>query len=178
MKKKRLRKYAIALVALAGLIVLLIVAPELGMRTLTSTLSGVKEMLLVIPPVFVLLGLLDVWVPRETMVRFMGEGSGVKGAAMAVLLGSAAAGPLYAAFPVAGVFMKKGVTFLNVLLFLGAWSTTKIPMVLFELASMGPLFTFTRLGLSFIGISLIAIAVNRLTGKDEIARLYENARQL
>jgi uncharacterized membrane protein YraQ (UPF0718 family) len=135
-------------------------------------------MLFVIPPIFVLLGLLDVWVPRETMVKHMGEGSGLRGAVLAVLLGSAAAGPLYAAFPVAAVFMRKGVRFFNVMLFIGAWSTTKIPMLLFEFASMGPVFTLTRLCMSLIGITLIALAVNRLISKEEIARIYENAANL
>jgi uncharacterized membrane protein YraQ (UPF0718 family) len=176
--KKRLKRYIWPLATVAGLAALMIFMPALGKEAFTSTVSGFKQMLLVIPPVFVLLGLLDVWIPRETMVRFMGKGSGLKGAALAVLLGSAAAGPLYAAFPVAGVFMKKGATFTNVLLFLGAWSTTKVPMVLFELAAMGPLFTFTRLGLSLIGISVIAVSVNKLTGQSRIAQIYENAREL
>ncbi len=176
--KKRLMRYIWPLVSVAALAALAIFVPGVGTKALNLTASGFMQMLLVIPPIFVLLGLLDVWIPRETMVRFMGEGSGFKGAALAVLLGSAAAGPLYAAFPVAGVFMKKGATFTNVLLFLGAWSTTKVPMVLFELASMGPLFTLTRLALSLVGISLIAVSVNRLTGKNRIAQIYENVRAL
>lgn len=175
--KKRLKRYIWPLMTVAGLAALAIFVPGVGTNALSSTVSGFKQMLLVIPPVFILLGLLDVWIPRETMVRFMGEGSGIKGAALAMLLGSAAAGPLYAAFPVAGVFMKKGASFTNVLLFLGAWSTTKVPMLLFELAAMGPLFTFTRLGLSLIGICVIAVSVNRLTRKSQIA-IYENAREL
>ncbi len=175
--RKRLKRYIWPLMAVAGLAALAIFVPGVGTKALTSTTSGFKQMLLVIPPVFILLGLLDVWIPRETMVRFMGEGSGLKGAALAVLLGSAAAGPLYAAFPVAGVFMKKGATFTNVMLFLGAWSTTKVPMVLFELAAMGPLFTFTRLGLSLIGISVIAVFLNRFTKENQIV-IYENAREL
>lgn len=176
--QKLLKRYAFSLLMVGGLIALVVFYPAVGHKALGATVSGFTQMLLVIPPVFVLLGLLDVWVPRETMVKFMGAGSGLKGAALAVLLGSAAAGPLYAAFPVAGVFMKKGASFTNVLLFLGAWSTTKLPMVLFELAAMGPLFTFTRLGLSLAGISLIAVSVNRLTGPAQIARVYENARRL
>jgi hypothetical protein len=43
---------------------------------------------------------------------------------------------------------------------------------------MGPLFTFTRLGLSLIGITIIALLVSRLTGKPEIARIYENAKDM
>lgn len=176
--KKLLKRYAFSFVMAAGLAALVIFWPGVGTKAFDATMSGFKQMLLVIPPIFVLLGLLDVWIPRETMVRFMGEGSGLKGAALAVLLGSAAAGPLYAAFPVAGVFMKKGASFTNVLLFLGAWSTTKVPMILFELAAMGPVFTFTRLGLSLIGICLIALSINKLIGREKIAAIYENARSL
>ncbi len=177
-RKSFLRRYAFAIAAALILAALAIFWPETGLPAAGRTLGGFKEMLLVLPPIFVMLGLLDVWVPRETMVRFMGDGSGLKGALLAIFLGSAAAGPLYAAFPVAIVFMKKGAKFMNVMLFIGAWSTTKVPMVLFELSSMGPLFTFTRLGLSLIGITIIALLVSRIAGKPEIARIYENANHL
>ncbi len=109
---------------------------------MNTTLFSLKEMILILPPIFVLLGLLDVWVPRETMIRFLGEGSGLKGILIAITLGSAAAGPLYGAFPVAVVLMKKG-PISNILLFIGAWSTTKIPMLLFEISSMGQKFAMT-----------------------------------
>ena len=48
-------------------------------------------MVLVIPPIFVLLGLLDIWVPRSTMIKYMGEGSGLKGIILAIFIGSAEA---------------------------------------------------------------------------------------
>ncbi|MDD5017634.1 MAG: permease [Eubacteriales bacterium] len=178
MKGKMIKRYAMAFLAAAALGALLIFAPDIGNAALGTTLYSLEEMALIIPPIFILLGLLDVWVPRETMVRFMGEGSGIKGMVLAVLLGSAAAGPLYAAFPVAAVFLKKGAKFSNVLLFMGAWSTTKVPMVLFELGSMGAVFTFTRLGLSVAGISIIAFAAQKLIGPREIERIYENANNL
>jgi uncharacterized membrane protein YraQ (UPF0718 family) len=100
---------------------------ELGLKALSISTYSLKEMLLIIPPIFVLLGLLDVWVPRETMIRFMGEGSGLKGIVLAFLLGSAAAGPLYGAFPVAAVFMKKGVKFSNVMIFMAPGPRQKYP---------------------------------------------------
>lgn len=90
------------------------------MRALDITAYTLKEMVLVIPPIFVLPGLLDIWVPRETMIRYMGEGSGLKGILLAISIGSAAAGPLYGAFPVAAVLMKKGVKFTNIMIFIGA----------------------------------------------------------
>lgn len=169
------KRYWFFLAALAALAVIALTAPPVGVRATGTILSSFKEMLQIIPPVFLLLGLLDVWVPRETMIRYMGEKSGAVGAVLAIILGSAAAGPLYGAFPVAVVFMKKGARFSNVLLFLGAWSTTKIPMLLFELSSMGVTFTLVRLACSMAGIFAIAFIVERALGGDEIARIYEKA---
>lgn len=172
---KLLKRYLffILMIALTGLMVL--INYETGMKAVNITLDSFKEMVLIIPPIFVLLGLLDVWVPRETMVKYLGEGAGVKGMLIAIFIGSAAAGPLYAAFPVALVLMKKGAKFSNILLFIGAWSTTKIPMLLFELSSLGAKFTLTRLAVSMVGIFIIAFIVNKLMSKEEVAVLYDKA---
>jgi uncharacterized membrane protein YraQ (UPF0718 family) len=121
-------------------------------------------MVLVIPPIFVIVGLLDVWVPREMMVRSMGPGSGLKGLVLAFLLGSAAAGPLYAAFPVAQMLLRKGATFRNSTVLLGAWSTTKIPLVLFEVSNMGARFALTRLAVNLVGIATLSWLMERLVG--------------
>lgn len=168
---KILKRYRFAIATAIGLSVLFLVNMALGLRAVRIIGNSFKEMLLVIPPVFILLGLLDVWVPRETMVRFMGEGSGALGVTLAILLGSAAAGPLYAAFPVAAVFVKKGANFRNVVIFLGAWSTTKIPMFLFELSALGTKFAVTRLIVDIPGIILIGLALERLIGKTEEDRI-------
>jgi uncharacterized membrane protein YraQ (UPF0718 family) len=175
--KKYLKRYLFALmtIVLTGLIFLL--NRDLGTKAVSTTFYSLKEMLLIIPPIFVLLGLLDVWVPRETMIKYLGEKSGAKGVLLAILLGSAAAGPLYGAFPVALVFMKKGARFANVLLFVGAWSTTKIPMLLFEFSALGATFTLTRLAVSLVGIFAIAFVVEKVMGKDEVAALYLKAEE-
>ena len=175
--KKFFKRYLFALmtIVLTGLIFLF--NRELGTKAVNTTFYSLKEMILIIPPIFVLLGLLDVWVPRETMIKYLGDKSGVKGMLLAILLGSAAAGPLYGAFPVALVFMKKGARFANVLLFLGAWSTTKIPMLLFEFSALGATFTLTRLAVSLVGIFVIAFLVEKLMGKDEVEALYLKAEQ-
>ena len=178
MIKKLFRRYIFFLIMAGALSAVLLIDWETGKKALDTTLYSFEEMAYIIPPVFILLGLLDVWVPRETMVRFMGDKSGLKGAILAIVLGSAAAGPLYAAFPVAAVFMKKGAKFMNVLLFIGAWSTTKVPMLLFELSSMGAQFMLTRLALSLVGITIIAFALDKMMSRAEVDRIYENAMDL
>ncbi|MGE0074930.1 MAG: permease [Sphaerochaetaceae bacterium] len=169
---KVIKRYRVFLVVLVLLGIVFLVDRELGRLAFQNAGYTIKEMLLIIPPIFVLLGLLDVWIPRETMVRFMGEGSGAKGVLLAFLLGSAAAGPLYGAFPVASVFMRKGVKFSNILVFLGAWSTTKIPMFLFELESLGPRFALTRLAINIPGILIIAWTLATLVPKKTIDDIY------
>jgi uncharacterized membrane protein YraQ (UPF0718 family) len=169
MKAKRgrfaaVRTWLLFAVTLAATLALWIVSRPLGAKAVTGTLASLKEMLFVLPPIFIILGLLDVWVPREKMVKFLGEGSGIRGVLIAFVLGSAAAGPLYGAFPVSQVLLKKGASMRNVLVLLGAWSTTKIPMLMFEYANLGARFTFTRLAMDLVGIAGIAWLMDRLLG--------------
>ncbi|WP_273479182.1 permease, partial [Acetivibrio straminisolvens] len=142
---KLIKRYRFFLVTIGIIGIITLINRSIGLKAIGVAGYSFKEMALVIPPVFILLGLLDVWVPRETMVKYMGEGSGIKGVILSIILGSAAAGPLYGAFPVAAVFMKKGAKFSNILIFIGAWSTTKIPMFLFEISALGARFAVTRL---------------------------------
>lgn len=174
---KHVKKYLFFIITLIALIVMYIVNKELGRKAVEVTGYSLKEMILIIPPIFILLGLLDVWVPRETMIKYMGEGSGIKGIVLSFILGSAAAGPLYGAFPIAAVFMKKGVKFSNILIFIGAWSTTKIPMFLFELSSLGAKFAVTRLLVDIPGIIIIAFILNKIITKRERQEIYEKAQQ-
>lgn len=172
-----LRRYAVPLAALAALGALSLAVPPLAGKVGTSLLGQVKTMLLVVPPIFLLLGLLDVWVPRETLMRFLGPGSGIRGPLISFVLGSAAAGPLYGAFPVASTLMRKGASFANVLIFVGAWSTTKVPMLLFEAQALGARFALARLAIDLVGIALIAAAIPALLPKGEIERVYRLAAE-
>lgn len=170
---KFVKRYKVFLLLLIINVVVGLLFPEIGRKSLELTKQNVIEMILVIPPIFILLGLLDVWVDRATMIKYTGKGSGLKGVLIAFLLGSAAAGPLYAAFPVAGVMLKKGSSLFNVFLFIGAWSTTKIPMLTFEAASLGFTFTLTRLALSLIGIVLIALVSEKTLNREQKEEIYQ-----
>jgi len=172
---KILKRYKIFIALFAINLIILLLYPSLGKKSMQLSLKNTFEMLSVVPPIFILLGLLDVWVKRETMVKYMGEGSGFLGIILAFFLGSAAAGPLYAAFPVAGVLLKKGSKLSNVFIMLGAWSTTKIPLLLFEASSMGVKFTLLRLALDLFGIAVIAYFTEKLLNDKEREEIYTNA---
>lgn len=173
--KSIIKKYKIALILLLVNIVVVFVNPVIGKESFNIVGKSLVDLISVIPPIFILLGLLDVWVEKETMVKFLGKGSGIKGILIAFLLGSAAAGPLYAAFPVAQVFIGKGSKLSNVLIFIGAWSTTKIPLMLFEASSLGAKFTLVRFLLNIPVILIISFAIEKFVGDKEINELYRNA---
>ncbi len=174
------KRYWAFLVILAVNLAILVYRPETGVRSFRITWENILEMLSVIPPIFILLGLLDVWVKRETMIKHLGDNSGLIGVVIAFILGSVASGPLYAAFPVAGVLLAKGCKLSNVFIFIGAWSTTKIPLLLFEASALGTRFTLIRLALSIVGIIFIAVVTERLlTARDKemIYKAAENRTQ-
>jgi len=175
---KLLKKYRFFIITSIILILILLLNKELGLKAIRISGNSLKEMIFMLPPIFILMGLLDVWIPREIMIKYMGEESGIVGIVLAFLFGSAAAGPLYGAFPIAAVFMKKGVKFTNVLIFIGAWSTTKIPMFLFEMASLGSKFAITRLLVDISGIIIISYLLASTISTDELHSIYERAKEV
>ncbi|GAA0181243.1 permease [Clostridium sediminicola] len=175
MMKNILRRYSFFMIMILITAIITFFNFEIGNKAIRTSIGSFKQMALIIPPIFILLGLLDVWVPREVMMKYMGEDSGVKGIILAFVIGSAAAGPLYGAFPIAAVFMKKGVKFSNLLIFIGAWSTTKIPMFLFEMSSLGAKFAITRLLIDIPGIIIIAYLLQIIIPKEKVEEVYKNS---
>ena len=173
--KRQMKRYELFFLLLVVNDVLLLAAPEVGKESLRMSFAQLTEMLTIIPPVFLLMGLMDVWIPKEVMMKYMGKGAGIRGGVFAFALGSLAAGPLYAAFPMASVFLKKGVSLLNVFLFIGAWSTTKIPMMFFEVTQLGVKFALARFFLNLASIILLAFIMERTTGEKESEAIYQRA---
>ena len=62
--KHFVKRYRSFLIVLVVLVLTGLFNKELGQQVLSTTAYQLKAMLLVIPPIFVLLGLLDIWVPK------------------------------------------------------------------------------------------------------------------
>ena len=103
-----------------------------------------SEMIAFLPLMFILIGVIDVWFPREKIEPFIGRDSGAKGTFWVILFAMLQAGPLYGAFPVAYLLWKKGSSIKNIFIYLGAFSTLKIPMLTFEIGFLGLKFSLLR----------------------------------
>ena len=102
------------------------------------------EMITFIPFLFIIVGLFDVWFPKEKIEKHIGKDSGIKGILTVIVLAMLQAGPLYGAFPVAYIVYKKGASIKNIFIYLGAFSTLKIPMLGIEIGYLGLKFTLAR----------------------------------
>jgi len=126
-------------------------------KTITkSFVESFIEMITFIPFLFIIVGLFDVWFPKEKIERHIGQDSGIKGIFTVIILAMLQAGPLYGAFPVAYILYKKGASVKNIFIYLGAFSTLKIPMLGIEIGYLGLNFTLAR--------TLIALPLFILTG--------------
>mgnify|MGYP000844668415 CR=1 FL=1 len=139
---------------------------DFGLRTATSFAHSFLEMISFLPAIFVLIGLVDAWVPKEVVAKHTGEGSGRKSSVWMILLAMLQVGPLYGAFPVACLMWKKGTSARNIFIYLGAFCTLKLPMLGFEIGFLGLKFTVLRTALSVPVFVLIAIAMDKVFGKD------------
>lgn len=114
-------------------------------KTISHSFSqSLIEMLVFIPFLFIIVGLFDVWFPKEKIQKHIGKDSGAKGILMVVLLAMLQGGPLYGAFPVALILYQKGCSTKNIFIYLGAFSSLKIPMLGIEIGYLGLKFTIVR----------------------------------
>jgi uncharacterized membrane protein YraQ (UPF0718 family) len=121
----------------------------------------IKEMLLFLPIMFLLIGLADVWLSKEKVEKNIGKDSGIKGVFFIILLSMVQAGPLYGAFPVTYLLWKKGTSIRNIFIYIGAFSTIKIPLIMFEIGFLGWKFSLIRTMVSLPIIILIAIIMEK-----------------
>ena len=117
--------------------------------------SFAVDMLKILPCAFILIGLFEVWVKRETVEKHFGEESGIRGFLWAILLSSTTIGGLYVAFPVAYSLYSKGAKLSIVLTYIGAAAICRIPMAIFEASFLGIKFTAIRL---LVSIPLVIVA--------------------
>lgn len=126
-----------------------------GMRAAQSFAEVVSSMLLILPAAFVLIALFEQWVDNAVVERHLGQASGWRGYAWAVVLASMSIGGLYVALPLAAALRKKGASLAVLFSYLGCAGVCRIPMTLFEISCLGLPFTALRLG---CGLSLALIS--------------------
>jgi len=113
------------------------------------------DMLKILPCAFILIGLFEIWVKKETVEKHFGKESGIRGYIWAVLLASTTVGGLYVAFPVAYSLYNKGAKLSVIFTYIGASAICRVPMTIFEASFMGIKFSAIRL---LVSLPLVIIS--------------------
>jgi uncharacterized membrane protein YraQ (UPF0718 family) len=150
-----LKKFKLPLLILIAYVGLAIWMPGAAGRSSAVTLDYFKEMAAILPPVFLLMGLMEVWIPKDKIQKWLGSESGIRGAALSVALGTLPTGPLYVAFPMTATLIRKGASVTNMVIFLGSWAALKIPQLMVEIKFLGISFALVRFILTLTALMLI-----------------------
>jgi len=138
-----------------------------GKEIADNFVSFSVDMLKILPGAFILIGLFEVWVKRETVEKHLGEESGIRGYIWAILLASTTVGGLYVAFPVAYALYSKGAKLSVIFTYVGAAAICRIPMAIFEASFLGIKFTAIRLLVSLPLVIITSILLgNYLTKRN------------
>lgn len=170
--KRAIKKYGFLGTVLLVNILMLLIQPETGLDALTFTARNFLNFLFMLTPIFILIGLMDVWIDRDMMIRIMGEQSGPRGVLVAFLLGVITAVPMYALLPVSGVLLRKECRISNVLIFLCSSASIRIPLLLFEVSSLGWLFTAVRFITNIVIVPAIAFLIDKALSEEEKEAVY------
>ena len=107
-----------------------------------------------LPPIFVILGLCEVWIKQATVEKHLGSVTNWKAYVWVLLLAGTTVGGIYVAFPIAQVMYKKGANLAIIFTYLGFAGICRIPMTIFEATFLGIKFTILRL---LVSIPLVII---------------------
>lgn len=145
---------------------------KMALKKATKAFENILPQFLAI---LIIIGLMLSVLSPKVISSLMGQQSGWIGVVASGVIGSITLMIAFVTFPVAQILLKNGSKFSNVLIFIGAWSTTKIPLLLFEGSALGWKFTGLRFVINIFGIALIAYATEKLLSNKEKEKIYANA---
>ncbi|MCM1991858.1 permease [Oceanirhabdus seepicola] len=163
-----IKKNKILFIAILSYLILFIYNMDLGVNALSQSKYFFIEMIQIMPPIFILISLIQTWVPTKVIMNNFGDGSGVKGKVLSFAIGSLSAGPIYAAFPVCKILLNKGASIENIIIILSSWAVVKVPMLINEAKFMGIKYMGIRWICTIIAILLMAKIMKSWIRKEDI----------
>jgi len=127
------------------------------------------EMLKILPCAFILIGLFEVWIKRQTIEKHLGRQSGLKGHLLGILLATTTVGGLYVSFPMAYSLHHKGARLEVIFTYISASAICRVPMTIFEASFMGGKFSLVRLLVSIPLVVVTSMVLGRFLEKRHYA---------
>lgn len=162
---ERIKKFKFPILIGFVFVALAIITPPTATKSIQVTWDYFKEMALIMPPIFLLMGLMEVWVPKDKIQKWLGSGSGIRGGLISLALGTLPTGPLYLAFPMTATLLRKGASITNIVIFLGSWAALKIPQLMVEIKFLGISFAVLRFTFTLLALVIMGLLMETMLGR-------------
>lgn len=154
MQNKHIKAFAVA-IYFVFILSSFVIGFKPGKQIGHNFISFSVEMLKLLPCAFILIGLFEVWVKKESVEKHLGKDSGMLSYIWIIFLAGTTIGGLYVAFPVAYSLFKKGAKLSIIFTYIGASAICRVPMTIFEASFMGIKFSLIRL---IVSIPLVILS--------------------
>lgn len=115
------------------------------LRGLKTSLAMIGEILPLLVFAFMVAGLVQVLLPQETISKWIGAESGIRGIFIGSLAGGLAPGGPYVSLPVAAGLVRSGAGIGTMVAFLTGWSLWAVARIPMEVGILGWKLTLARL---------------------------------
>jgi len=111
---------------------------------------------------FIIAGMVQVMLPQETIARWVGEASGLRGIMVGSLAGGLCPGGPFVSLPIAAGLLRAGAGMGTMVAFLTGWSLWAVSRLPMEVGILGWKLTFARLAATLVFPPLSGILAQAL----------------
>ena len=118
----------------------------------SGTISGIKLLFEIAPLLifaFIMAGMIQELVPKETVASWVGAESGFRGLMIGTFAGAITPGGPFVSMPIAAGLLRSGASIGTMVAYLTAWSVWAIARMPMEIGLMGWKYTLIRFACSF-----------------------------
>jgi len=111
---------------------------------------------------FVVAGFIQVLLPREMVMKFLGKESGFKGILLGCVFGAITPGGPITCFPIVAAVYKAGASIGTAVAFVTSWSLLAVNRLPIEIGLIGPRFMLVRLASTFFFPPIAGLIAQKL----------------
>ncbi len=132
------------IIAVILLILAYFIATDLPLSGLRTGGKMFLEILPLLIFAFIIAGMVQVLIPKEFILKYLGAEAGFKGILIGCIAGGLTPGGPYVSFPIVASIWKSGAGIGTVVAYVTAWSLWAVGRLPYEISLIGPKFALIR----------------------------------
>lgn len=139
--------------------------PSLPLKGIRNGLDYFLRIFPILIVAFIIAGMIQVLIPSEFIIEWLGKESGLKGVFLGSVAGALTPGGPFVSFPIAASLYKSGAGIGTIVAFVTAWCLWSLTRLPYEIAFIGLKFTLIRIASTFLFPPLAGIIAQSFFSK-------------